>query len=346
MPFGLYAPARHDTLCLTLFFLCRKTIMPYYPQEPKDPKKEPQPKAHSVFRPALFCLSALLIVYGAVRLIGYGADWSASRRTARELREIAAEAEETQEPVPEITAVPSAPEPTAVPSPEPTGVPAEKPSALPEELPAVNYPGGLQVSARIRTLRKKSEYIIGWLTVDTLDEPVVQKDNVFFLDHDAAGRRNSNGAVFLDEDTPLITRPYTFLLYGHNMKTGAMFGSLRKYEQRSYFNDHRIIRFDTLYEKGQYAVFAVATIRLTPGTAGYVSLSDLRSSRRSVRRKALNALTALSVHPCILDVSEEDQLLLLITCVGDDDQRLVVAARRLREKETPDTLVLKKPDSL
>ena len=36
--------------------------------------------------------------------------------------------------------------------------------------------------------------------MDGLDEPVAQKDNDFFLDHDATGRRNVNGSLFLDED--------------------------------------------------------------------------------------------------------------------------------------------------
>ena len=43
----------------------------------------------------------------------------------------------------------------------------------------------------------------------------------------------------------------------------------------------------------------------------------------------------------ILDVTEDDQLLPLITCVGDDDERLVVAARRLREGETADRLIMR-----
>ena len=85
----------------------------------------------------------------------------------------------------------------------------------------------------------------------------------------------------------------------------------------------------------------MATIRLTPGTAGYLSLSDLQSTRRKARQKALGTLSALSVYSNILDVNEEDQLLLLITCVGDDNQRLVVAARRLRENESPDRLTMK-----
>ena len=72
------------------------------------------------------------------------------------------------------------------------------------------------------------------MTMDDLDEPVVHKDNTFFLDHDAMGKRNANGAIFMDQGTSLLTRPYTILLYGHNMKTGAMFGNLRKYEDFSY----------------------------------------------------------------------------------------------------------------
>lgn len=317
--------------------------MPYYPQVQKNPQKDPPPKGHTVLRRVLLCLSALLVGYGVCRLAGYGIDWVYSRITSRELRQIAASAAPPAETVTVGTPEPHTPEPeTASPVPPavPAAVPSEAPAAKSVLLPAVNYPNGLQVNPRIRELRKKSEYIVGWLTVDSLDEPVVQKDNEFFLDHDATGRRNGNGAIFMDEDTLLVTRPYTFLLFGHNMKTGAMFGNLRKYEQFSYFSRHRIIRFDTLYEEGQYAVFSVATIRLTPGTAGYLNLAELRSSVRKTRKKALGTLTALSVHSNILDVNEEDQLLLLVTCVGDDDQRLVIAARRLREKETPENLNL------
>lgn len=319
--------------------------MPYYPQGPQEPHKKPAPKGMILFRRVLLCLSVLLVAYGVCRLAGYGIDWVFSRLTSQELREIAKETEPAAEPSPETAAEAATPVPTTAPTPAPTAVSAAAPAAaaphLSDELPPVSYPNGLQVNPRIRNLRKKSEYIIGWLTMEGVDEPVAQKDNTFFLDHDATGKRNGNGALFLDEDVRLMTRPYTFFIYGHNMKTGAMFGNLHKYEQTSYCNRHRFIRFDTLYEEGQYAVFAVATIRLTPGTAGYLSLSDLQSTRRKARQKALGTLSALSVYSNILDVNEEDQLLLLITCVGDDDQRLVVAARRLRENESPDHLVLK-----
>ena len=173
---------------------------------------------------------------------------------------------------------------------------------------------------------------MGWLKMDDLDEPVAQKDNDFFLDHDAAGLHNINGAIFMDENTKLLTRPYTVFLYGHNMKSGAMFGNLRKYRKPEYCQAHRDLSFETLYEEGQYEIFAVTMIRVTPGLSGYLNLWDLDSADRAVRRETISQLRKNSQYYSTLKVGEEDQLLLLITCEGGDDQRLVVAAKRV-EKE-------------
>jgi len=329
--------------------------MPYYPPPPDkepDEQKEKTEKRRlpdrKWFRIGVLAVCLCLIAYGAVRLVIYGADWIASRRTAQELK---ASVEETG-PAPEltepVTALPAAEITEAVtPSPAPvtetpagTTPPPETP-AVSANLPPVPYPGGLNVVSRIQQLRKKSGYIIGWITMDDLDEPVALKDNDFFLNHDAKGNRNYNGAIFMDEDTNLMTRPYTIFLYGHNMKTGAMFGNLKKYEDAAYCQKHRIFRFDTLYEEGTYAVFAVSTIRLTPGTARYFGLEELQSPNREARKEAIRKFENLSAHPVIVDVNEEDQILLLVTCVGDDDERLVLAARRLRDSETKDRVTLK-----
>ena len=118
-------------------------------------------------------------------------------------------------------------------------------------------------------LRRKGKYITGWLRMDSVDEPVTLKDNSYFLTRDATGKKNVNGAIFMDAGTRLETRPYTVILYGHNMKTGNMFGRLRKYRDISYLRKNRFITFDTMYEDGRYAVFAAAEINVVPGTSGY-----------------------------------------------------------------------------
>ena len=53
--------------------------------------------------------------------------------------------------------------------------------------------------ARFTALQERNPDIIGWLTMDGIDEAVVQKDNVFYLDHDADLKQNINGA-FVDGD--------------------------------------------------------------------------------------------------------------------------------------------------
>ena len=310
--------------------------MPYDPRNVQNSPEKPEVKQFSLkgkhlpWKKIGLCVSALLLVYGAVRLTGYFIDLHLSRRTTQELREIAAftDAPKTVQPV--DGAALSEPTPTIQTAevevrPEVSGTDAGTDIML----PVVEYPNGYDLVPRIRELRKKSEYIIGWLTMDDLDEPVVHKDNTFFLDHDATGKKNVNGAIFMDEETNLLTRPYTILLYGHNMKTGALFGNLRKYEDAAYCLKHRLISFDTLYEVGSYEIFAVTPISLTPGKAKYVDLAGLQSLNQKTRATALTALKAGSLYQGTVGVSEEDQVLLLITCVGDDDERLVVAAKRL-----------------
>ena len=304
--------------------------MSYYP--PQDEKK----RAHVIWKWIGVCVSVALITYGAVRLIGYLTDLHNARQTTQELREAAAEAtiaELLPEEPGEVTVAP--PEVTLLPPAE-TAAPEQQPAFNSEgetevsgKLPAVKYPNGYALVPRIQELRKKSEYIIGWMTMDDLDEPVVHKDNTFFLDHDAMGKRNVNGAIFMDQGANLLTRPYTILLYGHNMKTGAMFGNLRKYEDFPYCFKHRFLQFDTLYEEGKYEIFAVATISLTPGKAKYIDLAGLQSKDRKTRADALETLISVSPHGRFTEVDVEDQILLLITCVGDDDERLVVAAKRV-----------------
>ena len=285
-------------------------------------------------------VSALVIILGIAGIVSYVVQGNRAKQTAQEIREAAngnseqsvdnsqlsdqdslQAGEETD--IPEFTAAPAV-----------TPVAEEERAAAADEqlLPPVEYPDGLQVNERIRKARKKSQYVMGWLKMDDLDEPVAQKDNTFFLDHDAAGLHNINGAIFMDENTKLLTRPYTVFLYGHNMKSGAMFGNLRKYRKAEYCQAHRDISFETLYEEGQYEIFAVTLIRVTPGLSGYVNLWGLDSADREVRRDAIEQLRKNSLYYSTLKVSEEDQLLLLITCEGDEDQRLVVAAKRI-EKE-------------
>ena len=289
-------------------------------------------------------LGAALVLFGLIKLIGYGRDWIAARNTSRELQAVYYDTP-TDAPV-LFTA-----EPTVAPTPDATltetTTPAKTPAPTISPVPrleAMAYPNNptLTISSRFKALRRESKYIVGWLNMGKLlDEPVMQRDDTFYLTHDAAGKDNVNGAIFLEASIGIKNRPYTYILYGHNMRTGAMFGSLRNYENRNFYHTNPFITFDTMYEDGRYVIFAVGSISTEEYGRHYVDFHDLKSADREKRQSAIDALISASVFTCPIDVQVDDQILLLVTCTEKDQDRRVVAARRVRDGE--DEAELKTP---
>ena len=200
-----------------------------------------------------------------------------------------------------------------------------------------NWPDNpsMTVSAKFKKLQRQNRDIVGWLELpDMAGQPVVQRDNTYYLKRDCLGYHNVNGALFLEETISLKSRPDTYIIFGHNMKTGEMFGSLRMFENVSYYRENAVIDFNVLYEDGQYVVFAVADIDTVQGMSRYVPFMLLSGMEAGPRSEAIRKLQAYSAIVSPVQVDAEDQLLLLVTCDGTEDSRRVVAARRLRPGET------------
>lgn len=307
----------------------RKTTFYYAPKEKKKQKT-------LLLFGALVCLAILGL--GLYHIIGYLADHVSHQQSTEIIRDAyyAARQEDDGMAVAAPTEWPQMP--AATPVPQKTTAPAR--SGM---LPLVYFPGNnkAQVRDSFQVLRLRySADIMGWLKIGTtLNEPVVQKDNTYYLRRDYKGNSNQNGTLFLDENTKWTTRPYTLMIYGHNMKSGAMFGHLKSYEKADYFQNHAIITFDNAYEDGRYVVFAVGTYSLKNGTDSFLSLSTLDSRDIAGREKEIRRLQARATLKADVDVQAEDQVLLLITCVDDDNERRILAARRVRDNETEAELI-------
>lgn len=291
-----------------------------------------------------------VFLFSAGQLIGYGVDYAKAKRASDELRQAYYDSLEMEEPTAQPIETPQVVI-TAEPTAEPVLVQAAQ-TALPEasatatatpvqRLEKLKYPGNPYnvVSDRFQKLRRQNQDIVGWLTIeDMIDEGVVQRDNEYYLDRDYRGYHNVNGAIFLDENCDLRTRPYTLMLYGHNMKTGLMFGSLRNYENPTFYHKNPFITFDTLYENGRYVVFSVSTVSLDSTSWRFVNLAWLLSSSAELRTKGISSLNRFSIYHSGIDVKADDQLLLLITCVDEPTDRRIIAARRLRDNEEEENL--------
>ena len=102
---------------------------------------------------------------------------------------------------------------------------------------------------------------------------------------------------FLDSRISMKTRPYAHIIYGHNMKNGAMFGSLRYYENSAFYHNEPFITFDTMYERGRYVIFAVGTVSVEEWGRNYGDFYGLRSVNAAERQAAIDAVIAVWSSP-------------------------------------------------
>lgn len=312
----------------------------------KQPKQRAAQKQRPASRAAQLNLSRLLLlvcavvfVVSAFLLVRYFVNILITRRASAQLEAVYSAAVETTE-APTNTPVPTA-------TPAPTATPEAKAAAVlpmateaPQELWPSVYPQNptLRVSSVFYELQRQNPDIIGWLKIDgVLEEAVVQRDNEYYLTHNALKQKSVTGALFLDELCDLKTVPSQMLIHGHNMKEGAMFGSLKKYKVKdaSFYREHPYIEFNTIYENSRFVIFAVAEVDLRMGKSDYLPFwQDVRFSSAASFTSYVKKARDLSHYRCNVDVQPGDRLLTLSTCTGtDDNKRLIVMARRIRDDE-------------
>ena len=131
------------------------------------------------------------------------------------------------EPSP-VTQVSATPDPTTIPTPQPTpeATATPTPEPTPTPVPAVENP------YRDSFLANKD--MAAWLQIPgtTVDYPVMwtPEDENYYLYRAFDGSENKNGSLILDTDSCLDPLTTNLIIHGHNMRSGAMFGNLLKYE--------------------------------------------------------------------------------------------------------------------
>ena len=316
-----------------------------------DPRRYATPASQSpryvTARKARGLYAALVVVLAGIVLVCAGLlgryllDAYNARLAGDELRALYHESETDAPEAPALPSVTETPPPAATSAPEAAPVVAQAAAqAATQGSESRLYPNNpsFRVSEKMTKLRGENFDIVGWLSIDSLlDEAVVQRDNSYYLTHDYQGKRNYNGAIFLDEGCDLRTVPDQLLVHGHNMKTGAMFGCLARYKSKgaAFLREHGFITLDTLYESAEYAVFAVAEVSTAPSKSHYFSfVGHAQFFNQDEMDRYVARAKALSLYQIDIDVQPGDRLLTLATCIGDNsDERLLVMARMLRPGE-------------
>jgi sortase B len=121
------------------------------------------------------------------------------------------------------------------------------------------------------------------------------------------------------------------IIYGHNMKSGSMFGALRKYAKKEYAEKHSIIKFGTRSGWEKYKVAIVFSESVGTGKKSefrYYDVADFESKKDF--DNYIKAATDRSLYITGERPSYGDKLLTLSTCeYTHKNGRLVLIARKI-----------------
>lgn len=195
------------------------------------------------------------------------------------------------------------------------------------------------VLPEFKAILKENENFAGWITIEgtKIDYPIVltRGDSDYYLNHNLNGEEDINGTLFMDARTNLTDRSTNIIIYGHNMKSGQMFGGLKNYLKEDYFLSHKQVTFDTIYEKGTYEIFAVCLAKVQYRDEDAFRYYDfIQAHTEEEFNEFLQNIAQLSVFMDQDLPVYGEQLITLSTCNNyTEDGRLFLVARKCRDAE-------------
>ena len=192
-----------------------------------------------------------------------------------------------------------------------------------------------------RRLKKQNPDLVGWITIPgtQVDYPVMwtPDEPEKYLRTDFNGNYSLSGLPFVSADCNVSPMPddkaySNTLIYGHHMQDGNMFAVLTEYENQDFYEKHKSIEFDRIYEDGSYEEYEYEIFSALKTEIGkefeYYRYADVEDADRL--NEYLENVEKLNLITPKTD-SDISNLVTLSTCsyhVSGDKGRFVVVAGR------------------
>ena len=172
--------------------------------------------------------------------------------------------------------------------------------------------------------------VCGWIQINdekSIDYPIIQsKDNEYYLHHLYDGTYNPSGSIFVDYRNDGFDNRHV-IIYGHNMKDGTMFKSIKQYQNQEYANKHRYIYIAT--PNGKTRVFYVYSCHLTDALGDSDGFSAYQVSFDGEEwNDWINKSVKRSLITSDIEIPEKGNIITLSTCMsrGIKTERCVIHA--------------------
>lgn len=196
----------------------------------------------------------------------------------------------------------------------------------------------LQIQKKYEKIHELNPDFAGWITIpDTkIDYAVMMNmdDNEYYLRRDFHKKDSMPGMLFIDNQCDIMTPGTNIIIYGHNMKAGTMFHDLFKYEDASFYDEHKYFTFNSIYRDGTYEVIGAFYTQIETVDSDnyrYYQFFEANSAEEfDVYVEYVKSKTPYTT----ADARFGDELLTLSTCsYHKENGRYVVVAKRLKDAD-------------
>ena len=186
-------------------------------------------------------------------------------------------------------------------------------------------------SINLEKLYDLNNDFIGWLKINgtNISYPVMQTDSDrkdYYLRKNFYKEYSQLGTPYIAEYCNVQTSD-NVIIYGHHITNYQVFGELEKYKKKEFYDNHKIINFNTIYENADYEIIAVFK---TVAYTGFKYYEFINSSSEDEFNTFIKRCKELSFYDTGKTAKYGDKLLTLSTCeYSAKNGRLVVVAKKI-----------------
>ena len=206
-----------------------------------------------------------------------------------------------------------------------------------EQYPVVE---DIVIQDKYRNLYERNNDLVGWIHMnESIDYPIVwlDDDNDFYMDHDYDRKYSEAGWIFLDKRNGDLMNDDQLLIYGHNMRSGAMFGDLDLYRKAEYLQKNPIINLESIFETEarKYVIISLYDASMNKDHESYIKITKFNFETKEEKQSYIDEVCSRSIFKTPCSANSDDQLVTLVTCsYSQPNGRFLVVARELRDDET------------
>lgn len=182
-------------------------------------------------------------------------------------------------------------------------------------------------------LKQMNEDAYAWITIPEtkVDYPILQSTtDDKYLNTNIDGSSGYPGCIYSNACNSKEFDDYITVLYGHNMKSGAMFGSLHNFDDEDFFQAFDKYTVETEKNRFIYSIYAVVNYddKLIPAYFDVKSSTGRDAFIESLEVCRKNSITHFNDE---IEISGEDKVLVLSVCIKGQDNRRYLVVSKLEE---------------